>query len=73
MRNSKTMEPLVEKLKSKLDEMSDEELDSVFKTAEEFKDIGPDAEEFINILLKDQKDIDIDLRRHIDEHFWELI
>ena len=39
MRNSKTMEPLAEKLKSKLDEMSDEELDSVFKAAEEFKDI----------------------------------
>ena len=67
------MEPLAEKLKSKLDEMSDEELDSVFKAAEEFKDIWPDAEEFINILLKGQKDIDIDLRKHVDEHFWELV
>lgn len=67
------MEPLAEELKSKLEAMSDEERDSVFKAAEEFKDIGPDAEEFINILLKGQKDIDIDLRRHVDEHFWELV
>lgn len=67
------MEPLAEKLKSKLNEMSDEERDKVFKSAEEFKDIGPNAEEFINILLKGQKDIDLDIRKHVDEHFWELV
>ena len=67
------MEPLAEKLKSKLNEMSAEELDKVFKATEEFKDIGPDAEEFINILLKGQKDIDLDIRKHADEHFWELV
>ncbi len=49
------MEPLAEKLKNRLEEMSDEEIDRAFKAAEEFKNIGPDAEEFINILLKGQK------------------
>jgi hypothetical protein len=64
---------LIDKARENLMNMTEEEREELFKKCEEWNNVGPDAEEFIDILLKDQKDIDPDIRNHVDEYFWELV
>lgn len=63
---------LIDKARENLMNMTEEEQEELFKKCEEWNDVGPDAEEFINYLLKGQKDIGSDIREYVNEHFWEF-
>lgn len=72
-KEQKEMLDLIDKARENLMNMTEEEREELFKKCEEWNNVGPNAEEFIDILLKGQKDIDPDIRNHVDEHFWELV
>lgn len=68
-----TMGKLLEDLKEYFKNTSQEQIDKDFEEIEKYNEIGPSVDEYLSYLRENQKELDPEISKIINKHFWDLI
>ena len=67
------MGKLLEDLKEYFKNTSQEQIDKDFEEIEKYNEIGPSVDEYLSYLRENQKELDPEISKIINKHFWDLI
>lgn len=67
------MDKLLEELINHLENTPKEVLKEEFKQLEPYTKIGPSVDEYFSYLRENQRELDPEISKMIDEYFWDLI
>lgn len=67
------MGKLLENLKEYFKNTSQEQIDKDFEEIEKYNEIGPSVDEYLSYLRENQKELDPEISKIINKHFWDLI